>query len=269
MSRSNVIQGHTRNLKLLTWNVRGLNDHSKLRNIIAFLKRRNIDLALLQETHLQPDSTLLKTNSLVGLSHTAGFSSHSRGVLTWVNPKSGLQLEHCVTDQAGRYIITRCHNRETNFLIVNSYGPNYDDPQFYLSIAALIKGFGTLPILWGGDLNCVLDPALDRSKGAPRAPSAAAKIILDVALQLHMVDVWRARSPQQGGYTHYTAFHDIHTRIDYWFISASLMAQVQSGTILARTFSDHSPILLELNVLSRSPPLSMAFSPLFSTRFRV
>lgn len=39
-------------LRLCTWNVRGVHSPIKRRKILTFLKKENIDIALLQETHL-------------------------------------------------------------------------------------------------------------------------------------------------------------------------------------------------------------------------
>ncbi len=39
-------------LRICTWNIRGIHNPVKRRKILTFLKRENIKIALLQETHL-------------------------------------------------------------------------------------------------------------------------------------------------------------------------------------------------------------------------
>lgn len=41
-------------LKLLSWNVRGVNDSSKRKIIKAFIRNQKVDLLCIQETKIQP-----------------------------------------------------------------------------------------------------------------------------------------------------------------------------------------------------------------------
>lgn len=61
-------------------------------------------------------------------------------------------MEPIVTDQAGMYTVMKCFNRETSFLLVNTYGPNYDDPQFYINMANIMGGSAPTQIFGGGIL---------------------------------------------------------------------------------------------------------------------
>lgn len=40
-------------LKLCSWNIRGLRGNVKIRNVYSLLKREGVDVALLQESHLE------------------------------------------------------------------------------------------------------------------------------------------------------------------------------------------------------------------------
>lgn len=59
-------------LRLCTWNVRGVHSPIKRRKILTFLKKEYIDIALLQETHL--DDVETRNYSRVGLNRY--FSPH-------------------------------------------------------------------------------------------------------------------------------------------------------------------------------------------------
>lgn len=213
-------------IRFLTWNVRGLNNHRKVRNVPAYLKHHSVDIALLQETHLPTDSKMLSQRVFQGSFHASGFTTHARGVLTWVNPKSGFHIDPCVADVEGRYIVSRCKGKEIDVLVINVYGPNFGNPQFFQSLFTSPGVDPTLPLIVGGDFNCVLDPALDCSGGPERRTLASAKFIMDTTIRLDMVDVWRARYPGQGGYTHYSAPHTLHTRIGYWLLSRAMYSEV-------------------------------------------
>ena len=46
-------------------------------------------------------------------------------------------------------------------LFINIYAPNTDDPDFFYTLRVLIDRTATDHILLGGDLNLLLNPALD------------------------------------------------------------------------------------------------------------
>lgn len=131
-----MAQSYNSKLNILTWNMRSLNDYRKLRKVLLYLTRHNIDKALLQKSHLPPNSPVLRSRGLQGNAHTAGFTSHARGVITWVNPKSQLKLEPLDTDPEGRFVISRCRGKGIDLTLVNIYGPNFDNPIFYTTLLA-------------------------------------------------------------------------------------------------------------------------------------
>lgn len=177
--------------------------------------RHKIDVALLQESHLPASRVTHIRHLFRGLLHASGFTTHARGVITWVNPKTQLTLEELFTDANGRYTISRCKGRGLDVLLLNIYGPNYDCPQFIHDFNILARQLPELPIVWGGDFNCTLNPTIDRSGGPLRRPSQTAEAILLAQTELGLFDAWRSFNPNLGGYTHHSTPHDLHTRIDY------------------------------------------------------
>lgn len=137
-----MMQTQSSKINILTWNVRGLNDHRKLRKVLAYLTRWGIDIALLQETHLPLLNTMLQHRGLQGNIHVAGFVSHARGVITWVNPKSELKLEALDLDPEGRFAISRCSGRGLGLVLANIYGPNYDNPNFCVDLLGRMSRYG-------------------------------------------------------------------------------------------------------------------------------
>lgn len=214
VEKSHLDATHTPSeLRALTWNIRGLNDHRKVHKVLHYLKRHNIDLALLQETHLPLDSPILKSRGLCDNINVAGFTTHARGVLTWVNPNSKYTLTLLHDEPQGRYVISRCTGNKLDCIIVNIYGPNYDCPEFYRSVAKITDKHADKELIWGGDFNLIRDSNLDRSGGPTRQISAAAKNIESIMVCNGLKDVWHYNHPERGGYTHYSAYHNLHTRI--------------------------------------------------------
>lgn len=44
-----------------------------------------------------------------------------------------------------------------NLILVNTYGPNVDDPEFYNNLFLSVAAFHG-DVIFGGDFNCTLDP---------------------------------------------------------------------------------------------------------------
>jgi len=86
-------------LRLCTWNVRGVHSRIKRRKILIFLKKENIDIALLQETHLDDVEHLRLRQRMVRQVFFSSFTSRSRGVARKNLPFSMIE---CVKDKGGR-----------------------------------------------------------------------------------------------------------------------------------------------------------------------
>ncbi|KAJ1177668.1 hypothetical protein NDU88_002920 [Pleurodeles waltl] len=223
----------------------------KTPKVVAYLQRHGVDLVLLQETHLAPGSPMLTPRRMHGNILALGYTSHSRGVLIRVSRASGLHLQEVEKVPNGSYIVALCSNGTVMFLLVGIYGPNFDNPQFYYDLAAKAGGWGGYPQVWGGDFNCTLDPLLDRSGGAHRRPASAARVLKEIAEELGLVDIWRRRHPTQGGYTYYSAAHNLHTQIDLWLVSSSILGSLPIEIPWPRTYSDHSPVLVMMTLGTR------------------
>ena len=80
---------------------------------------------------------------------------------------------------------------ETVITLINIYGPNRDNPDFYSLIEDIIRERNWYNIIWAGDWNLVLNPNLDyenykniNNKG-PRKGK-----------RLDFADVWREINPE-------------------------------------------------------------------------
>lgn len=64
----------------------------------------------------------------------ANFSSHARGVAILIHKSIPIQINSTIIDPGGRYIILQGSLFGNRLNLVNVYGPNKDDPDFYKNI---------------------------------------------------------------------------------------------------------------------------------------
>ena len=142
---------------------------------------------------------------------------------------------------------------ESNFSIVNVYGPNSDNEDFFKSLHHLISGESEEPLIIGGDMNTVLDPCIDRYPNHTQYHPHC-KVEIDVMKEdFDLIDIWRERNPDKLQFTWRS--HTSRSRIDYFLISRNLLNFVEDCNIHYGFKSDHSAISLIVlkNVPQRGP----------------
>lgn len=81
-------------------------------------------------------------------------------------------------------------------VLVNIYAQNWDDDKFMGKIMSLIPDLNSQQLIFGRDLNCVMNPALDRSNPKSTNLSKKAKLLSVFMDQIGGVDPWRFLFPQ-------------------------------------------------------------------------
>lgn len=124
-------------LKCITWNVRGLRAKSKWNAVLSYLKAQRADLILLVETHL--------TGQL----------------------QMALVLLTLRSDPQGRFLFLHAKLNGLELLILAIYIP----PPFQFNVItegkAFMSQFPTVPAIWLGDFNNVVNGKLDRLSITP------------------------------------------------------------------------------------------------------
>lgn len=108
------------NLKLCSWNVRGLHKPVKRRTVLSFLKREHVDFAFLQETHLEENKDLPKLqHTWIGEDFMTSYASNSRGVAILINKNIAVRSTiffkrrgRQIRDYQGRFVWEICNLHE-------------------------------------------------------------------------------------------------------------------------------------------------------------
>lgn len=190
MSDSSVIN-------ISSWNVRGLNKIVKLKQVLGRIKQMKSTICFLQETHLV-DRDLNRIGSRwPGQIFSSNFTTHARGVMILIHKSVPFNLKHKYLDPPGRFIILSGTLISTLVNLVCLYAPNGDDPAFYQHFFLTISAYSGRFII-GGDFNCVMHPAVDRSNSSDTSHQQARKTIGKFMNDLNLIEIWR----QQIGRAH-------------------------------------------------------------------
>jgi exonuclease III len=243
--------------RFVSWNVKGLNGPVKRARIFAHLKKLKSEIIFLQETHLIIGDHIRLRRPWFGQIFHSNFSSKSRGVAILFHKKVQFTAADVISDPNGRYIIVSGSLFHTPVILVNVYAPNWDDEDFIKKIISNIPSQNSCHLIFGGDLNCLINPNLDRSNPASIPPLKMARALSAFMDQVGCIDPWRLQNPNKKTFSFYSHVHHSYSRIDYFFIDKTLLPSVANTEYSAIVESDHAPLILDLyfNLLQKPCPL--------------
>ena len=237
-------------LNVFSYNVRGLGDEVKRRQVFHYLHCKKVDIVFFQELHsteMCERRWSTEWGSKFWFSHgtskAAGAGiAFSRELLQ----KIKIEVHNVNRIEGGRGIILYLTMKQSKWIFANIYAPNKDDPDFFKGMFDQIHQFNPDYILVGGDLNTGLDPRLDR-RGTIHNNDKAAKFLEDHLSNNNISDIWRILKPDEPGYTwRRLRPTPAFSRLDYFFITDSAMQFVEDIKILPGFRTDHSIISLAL-----------------------
>ncbi len=214
-------------LNILSLNVNGLNSAVKRTRVLEYLHRKSIPCALIQETHLKHSVVARFQNKYYKLAAFSSAQKKNKGVLILVNRKLNLTIEHLGSDEKA---------------LVSIYGPNETDSAFLTQISKTLLEEIDCPLVVGGDFNAVINPALDKSQSDTTA-NPSSKLLNKFITELNLIDLWRIQNTKAKDFTFFSNRHKTFSRIDYIFLSPSLISSNSSISILPILLSDHSAVL--------------------------
>lgn len=230
-------------LKILSWNIRGIGSLTKRNKILNHITHLQPDICLLQETHLSKTDTDKLITPQFNKVYSSNYNSRQRGVSILINRKIKFTHNTTITDPEGRFIIINIILNNNQLTIGNIYGPNTDNPSFFQNFFATLSENTNNTVIIGGDFNTVINHSLDRSNNSTtNRTTKSTNIITQYANELGLGDSWRLQNPSSREYTFYSTVHKTYSRIDFFLISNSIISNISDSTIHPIIISDHAPI---------------------------
>ena len=238
-------------LSVISLNVdKGMLNFDKLMAVKAFCKAS--DVVLLQETRGFCKETMWK--KYLGRQGTFSFfKENARGAAALINQKFDvLQKDN---DHQGRVssILVQRVNQKIGF--VSFYCPNvsntteskdnYVDTLFEIKRHIINLKKETDLVVASGDLNIILDAALDAEKINATTYPVLVEEVLDLLDSCDLTDAYRFLYPENKAYTFSPKGsnpHNVFRRLDYCFVSEALVPYLEYVGLEHCHFSDHKAV---------------------------
>lgn len=239
-------------LNFMSWNVKGLNHPVKRKNVFSHLKQLKAQITFLQETHIcnSDSSRLLRWP---GHCFSSKFQVKSRGVSIFIDLNIPFEPHDVTSDNYGRYVIVSGKLCNTLVALVNVYAPNVDGASFFTRSFSLLPDLNRYSLILGGDLNCCLDPILDRSSNNPSTVNRSACTINGFLSNFGVCDIWQFLHPDVKEFSFFSSVHHTYSRIDYFLVNNQLLPYVSACEYQPIVISDHSPMMLSLLLPGLTP----------------
>ena len=128
----------TSEYKVMTWNVRGIATPLKRHRVYSYLRRRHIQIACIQETHLTKVELTKLGKRWRGQVFGMCYSAFARGVLIWVAPGVPFVKTKVTIDQEGRYVLLEGELDGRSLNVAALYCPNVNQKAF---LEGVVSGY--------------------------------------------------------------------------------------------------------------------------------
>lgn len=200
---------------------------------------KKYDIVFLQETHSTKHDAKNWRAQWGGPVFYSHGTNASKGVAILFRKNFNVNIITSEHDQEGRRVIVRFNYEDFQLLACNVYGPNTDQPDFFIETFHDIAKLSKDNVILGGDFNLVLDLDIDKRGGRNTTHLKARQVIKDFMEDLSLTDVWRCKTIQLKEYTWQR--DNIKVRLDFFLISSNLVQLVNQAQILdSYSLSDHN-----------------------------
>lgn len=239
-------------IAIATFNVNGLRDVGKAREIFSLFQNISLDIICLQETFWDNEFVEQYIQDMWPgeIFYNNCEDSPRKGVAILLSKKMIGRKNMMNVDDKGRLLKLQIDIDDRTLNIYNVYTPNIavDRIAFLKTLIYDVKQDETNIIL--GDFNIAPNPLLDRSEGMQPGDKGSIEIFNTLLHESTTVDMWRYRYPDRRGYTRRQLVNNKlkQSRIDHILMSNSLLSYVQNTYIRMSTYSDHDMVISKLDI---------------------
>uniref|UniRef100_A0A8D0B4D1 exodeoxyribonuclease III n=1 Tax=Salvator merianae TaxID=96440 RepID=A0A8D0B4D1_SALMN len=229
----------------------GLNAPKKRRTFFHKLKKLNLDLICIQESHICNKDDKYLIQKALGQEFIASGLKKKNGVVIYAKQHLNPKLK--IKDKDGRFIGVEIEMNGIKILILGIYAPNTEKQKFFEVLRDKILTFDYENWCLLGDWNGVIGPSMDKlaSKDIKATQGKLPKSFFDLMEILQLQDMWRYKNGNAKDYTYFSERHKSLSRIDMILISKTITNLVMEVDILPKTLADHNPVKVVIGCRTR------------------
>ena len=231
---------------MLSANCQGLNNKGKRYDVLNYIKEANVNIACLQDTHLIESMESTVKNEWDGEVYLNGHRSNARGVAILISNNFEYEVIKIEKDAEGNLLVIDLEIEKTKFRIINLYGPNIDNVDFYIQVESKISNSEQDHLIICGDFNLILNPNLDCYNYKNLNHPKARHKVLNLIEEFGLIDLYRYFHPSTKRFTWRRNNPIKQARLDYFLISETVVDLVDATDIKPSYKSDHSFLYLSL-----------------------
>ena len=158
---------------------------------MSYLWGDNTHILCLEDTHLLQDDEEYLKQKLNCEIILHGTKTSSRGVAVVLNNNFEYQVKNISKDNDGNMLVIDLQLLEISLRIVNIYGPNEDNPNFFLKVNEFIEDSNETYFLICVDFNLTLNPSLGCYNYININNPQSRSTVLDAISSYQLTDVFR------------------------------------------------------------------------------
>ena len=198
-------------LSIITLNVNGLNSPMKRQRLAEWIRKQDLYVCCLQETHLKPrDTYRLKVKSWKKIFHANG-DQKKAAVVILISDKIDVEIKATKRDKEGHFFDQRI-NPEEDITIIKIYAPNIGALQYVRQTLTSMKGEINSNTIIVGGFNTPLTP-IDRS--TKQKITKETQTLSDTMDQLELIDICKTFHPKTMNFIFFSSAHGTFSRIDH------------------------------------------------------
>ena len=239
-------------IQIITLNVRGLNDKKKRQELFYWLRKQDVDIIALHETHLGKDNDEWRwTREWDGQSYWTNVSTNSKGVALLFNRKFKYDILNIQKEKSGRLISASVKFGDKCVRLVCVYAPNDGNERvkfFRSTVEEHIDNEEHTILL--GDFNCTLHDV--ERYGDVKRKEVGREELEALMKRQKLSDVYRKRHPDSTSFTYFKPNSSIRSRIDFILLSEIMDVWVQDVRIITSVRSDHNAVKVKLKMVDEA-----------------
>ena len=174
-------------------------------------------------------------------------TTNSKGVAIAFTRNLKISVVNILPDKDGRYLFAEIALKQKMLCLANIFGPNNDNPVYFLNFFNDHNNFSLYDTILGGDFNIILNNDLDKIGSASQHSNYKAReVVRSHMWAMNLSDFFWIFHPFMKTFTRIQITPFTASRFNFFLVSNSFKSCTQSTNVLPSVRSDHRVVKLVL-----------------------